>query len=159
MLKPVRYNVYPHILTKISQVVRLLQMEKEKYEHAALTVENTQLRNTIRCLAQENNQYANELLCQLAILGVRMDETIHKTVTPAETLVPLFPAGNNDRSRYHEEELLIACCESEKEVIAAYRDILNEPFLAAETRRVMRYQLNGIMYAFLQLKLLKGTLA
>ena len=38
-------------------------------------------------------------------------------------------------------------------MINAYRAVLNEPFLMEGVRKLMRTQLNGIMYAFLQLKL------
>ena len=42
-------------------------------------------------------------------------------------------------------------------MISAYRDVLNEPYLFEGLRTIIRRQLNGIMYAFLQLKLLGGT--
>ena len=45
----------------------------------------------------------------------------------------------------------------EKKIINAYRKILNEPYLTAGVRVLIRTQLNGILYAFLQLKLLSVT--
>jgi hypothetical protein len=39
-----------------------------------------------------------------------------------------------------------------------YRDILNEPFLYDNIRRIVRYQQNGLMHCFSQLKMLYATL-
>ena len=46
---------------------------------------------------------------------------------------------------------------AKKKIINAYRKILNEPYLTAGVRALIRTQLNGILYAFLQLKLLSVT--
>jgi len=42
----------------------------------------------------------------------------------------------------------------EKKMTGAYREILNDPNLYEGLRSMMRYQLNGILCAFAQLKLL-----
>ena len=42
-------------------------------------------------------------------------------------------------------------------MIVAYRSILNEPFLHDNLRKLIRCQLNGLTYAFMQLKLLNTS--
>ncbi len=50
------------------------------------------------------------------------------------------------------------CRLSEKEVIKAYRNVLNEPFLTSGIKDMIRYQLNGMLCAFQQLRLLNASL-
>jgi hypothetical protein len=43
---------------------------------------------------------------------------------------------------------------NERKMVSAYRDILNESFLYDGLRKLIRYQLNGILCSFTQLRLL-----
>src|SRR6185437_1416677 len=62
------------------------------------------------------------------------------------------PAGTGN---FQEEKgILIFCKMKEKKMTGAYREILNDPNLYEGLRSMMRYQLNGILCAFAQLKLL-----
>jgi hypothetical protein len=57
-----------------------------------------------------------------------------------------------------EEAILQSCQLSEKKMIVAYRNILNEPTLEDNLRNLLRNQLNGLACAFTQIKLLNASL-
>ncbi|HTN05108.1 hypothetical protein [Agriterribacter sp.] len=153
VIKASTYKTPPSIIEGICQLLDVLKTGREQYERAAFSVADPQFRYAISVLAQENNQYECELASQLSILGVNVDteptQSIRKTdvttdqLTGSKVALPV--------------QLLQYCRENEKQVINAYRKILNEPYLMDGVRKLMRTQLNGIMYAFLQLKLLSIT--
>ena len=149
MTKSSIYKPPPFIVEKLTRLLTLLKQEKRKYEQIAEGISDKEFRRTVICLAQESNQYACELSSQIHTLNGQMP--IDKFPEEEDVLVmEAEPPGN-------EKEALFFCRESEKNMITAYREILNEPFLMEGVRKVIRYQLNGIMYAFLQLKLLSST--
>lgn len=123
------------------------------YEHAAASVANTEFNQSINVLALENNQYECELSSQLQMLGADVESEASEAkgtndikfeqATQDGTILPC--------------QILQFCRESEKKLILAYRRILNEPYLAEGLRTLIRTQLNGILYAFLQLKLLNTS--
>jgi len=45
---------------------------------------------------------------------------------------------------------------NEKKMVFAYRDILNESLLYEGLRKMIRYQLNGVLVTFMQLRLLNS---
>ncbi|PWT98166.1 MAG: hypothetical protein C5B52_12720 [Bacteroidetes bacterium] len=149
MTKSSIYKAPPFIVEKLTRLLTLLKQEKRKYEQIAEGISDKEFRRTVICLAQESNQYACELSSQIHTLNGQMP--IDRFPEEEEVLVmETEPSGN-------EKDVLFFCRESEKNMITAYREILNEPFLLEGVRKVIRYQLNGIMYAFLQLKLLSST--
>lgn len=147
MLKATTSKVPDYIVDKIYVLIYLLKKEKNTYENAASKITNRQLRDTISGLAQENNQYSAELMSQLRILG---KESISLPADEEQRLT----INNDKQDEYgYSENILSMCKDSEKRLIQAYRSILNEPFLLTEIRSLIRVQLNGILYAFLRLKL------
>jgi len=46
----------------------------------------------------------------------------------------------------------------EQQVMKTYRDILNEPFLYDTIRQMIRYQQNGLLHCFSQIRMLYATL-
>src|SRR6185312_11094285 len=126
MHKPQRLQVYTQIADKIKFLIVLLHNGKEKYDHAAGSVADRQIRDTIRMLAQEHNQYAGELSSHLLMMGV--------IVSPSVNTQGLFVSAIATET----EEVLKKCCAGEKEVVTAYRAVLNEPFVDADTRRILR---------------------
>jgi hypothetical protein len=156
MLKAYQFETYSYITSKITSLVKFLQLEKEKYDLAADSITDRQLRDTVRALAQANNQYSCELLSQLYAMGVADCHRKIEAQAQPEELIPLFGAPTN-MYKDAADNLLLRCCKSAKLLITAYRDILNEPNLSEDVRSIMRYQLNGIMYAYLQLKLLRSV--
>ena len=149
MMKSSIYKAPPSILEKLTGLFNLLRQEKRKYEQIAENISDKEFRATVIGLAQESNQYACELSSQIHCLNGDMPVDKY----PGE----LGEQALENRSGCSENELLCYCKDSEKHMISAYREILNEPFLLEGVRKVIRYQLNGILYAFLQLKLLSST--
>lgn len=134
----------PFILEKINDLCRLLWKEKKVYEKVASTIPDKELCRTILTLAQESNQYACELSSQIQTLGgAPQQEEICEPEMEVEMKI------------FHDEtEMLTFCKENEQMMVSAYREILNEPYLYEGLRKMIRYQLNGILCAFMQIKLL-----
>ena len=149
MIKPSSFRLPQNIVDRISQLMNILKVEKQKYEIASVTIEDMQIRNSINLLAQESNQYICELNSQL------------KSVGAIPAIDSSEDALNNATVAFSEAQLssnvIQFCRESEKMMISAYRSVLNEPYLIEGFRALIRKQLNGIMLAFLQLKLLNGV--
>ncbi|MFT4015744.1 MAG: hypothetical protein QM668_02170 [Agriterribacter sp.] len=147
MIRPTSFRLPQYIVDKVSQLMDILRSEKQKYEIASISVEDKQLRDSISWLAQESNQYICELTSQLksigAVVAIDTEENNQSSSTP-----PVFTEAQLSSN------VIQFCKDSEKMIISAYRVVLNEPYLVEGLRTLIRQQLNGIMYAFLQLKLL-----
>ena len=132
----------PFLLEKMNNLRRLLLQEKKEFEQVATTVANKDLRNTMLTLAQESNQYACELSSQIQTLGGAAEiEKIKESELKDEI------KNLNDVN-----EILTLCKINEKKMIGAYREILNESFLYEGLRKMIRYQLNEMLCAFMQVK-------
>ena len=143
-----RQSSAPHLLEKVNQLCMLLWQGKKEFEQVAATIPDKEFRRTILTLAQESNQYANELTSQIHMLGG--NSTSEMTDEPEHE--------SNTKIFTDEHEILDFCKMNEKKMVNAYRDILNESYLYEGLRIVIRYQLNGILCAFMQLKLLNSLL-
>lgn len=153
MIKASSYKTPVSIIESLSYLINVLRTEKRKYENAATAVNDSQFSQSIGVLAQENNQYECELASQLTMLGATVDSAgENEQVTT--NFNPEYSAENGVDLP---QQLLLFCRESEKQLIHAYRRTLNEPFLPEGLRTLIRKQLNGILYAFLQLKLFSST--
>ncbi|MCC6289196.1 MAG: hypothetical protein IT249_15055 [Chitinophagaceae bacterium] len=148
MIKPTAFRLPQYLVDKVSFLMNILKCEKQKYEIASISIQDKQLRDSISWLAQESNQYICELTSQLKSIGaiVAIDsEEDNQSAVPAP---PVFTEAQLSSN------VIQFCKDSEKMLISAYRVVLNEPYLVEGLRTLIRQQLNGIMYAFLQLKLL-----
>ncbi len=132
----------PFILDKLKYLIQVLTDGKNEYECYAGKLDDKQLQRTVLTLAQESKQYATELSCQFEMLGGINESPLQQQGLLGNT------TGNN------KDDILQSCTISEKKMIKAYRAVLNEPYLFDSLRNMIQYQLNGIMCAFLQLKLL-----
>ncbi|MDE3249412.1 MAG: DUF2383 domain-containing protein [Bacteroidota bacterium] len=135
------------ILDKLGLLFKLLKERKKEYELFADKLKDKQLRRTVLSLAQETNQYAVELSGQIQIMGGKPGAA-EEDGNGMESLLQIIPEEN---------DILASCEVSEKKMIVAYREILNEPFLHENLRKLIRCQLNGLTYAFMQIKLLKTS--
>jgi len=142
-----------YILEKLDYLHSLLQEVKKKYEDVATYIRDKQLQRTVITLAQESNQYACELSSMIKTLGGEMIQSgdYAKIVRQPE------PTNNGNVLEY-EKEILSICAACEKKMISAYREILNEPYLYDGVRNLIRSQFNGVLCAFLQVKLLNNSL-
>ena len=122
----------------------LLLRDKKSYEQVSATIPDIQMRHTILTLAQESNQYAAELYSHLQSTGIFSPKEKAETESADD---PAEDFGND-------QEILLFCKQNEKKMVTAYREILNESHLYEGLRKMIRYQLNGILCSFTQLKLL-----
>lgn len=136
----------PLLLKKINNLYNLLLQGKRKYENIATIISDRDLRRAILSLAQESNQYACELSSQIQTLGgaspdKRTDD---------------FDLGTETKTFRDENKILNFCMTSEKRMVKAYHEILNESCLYEGLRSMIHYQLNGILCAFGQVKQLNS---
>lgn len=136
------------VLERLDILFRLLKERKWEFEGFAGRMKDKQLKRTILTLAQEANQYAVELFSQMQVMGGKIKHLQEE----AESL------DNRLMIEEEEDEILKSCEISEKKMIVAYRNILNEPFLHENLRKLIRSQLNGLTFAFMQLRLLNTSL-
>jgi uncharacterized protein (TIGR02284 family) len=135
-----------HTLNKLTQLLKALQEVKKKYEAFANGIKNIQLHQTIISLAMENSQYATELSSLIRSLGgeteaiVNMNEENEKGVEKKIT----------------EKNILAACQKTEMRLVKIYKEVLNESYVYDSLKKMISYQLNGVMCAFHKVKLLKG---
>ena len=134
------------VLEKLDILCKLLKERKTEYEAFACKVNNKELKRTVLTLAQETNQYAHELSSQINIMGGKSD-----------CLYEIEPIQESMLMMEDEDDILKSCEVSEKKMIVAYRVILNEPFLHDNLRKLIRCQLNGLTYAFMQIRLLNTS--
>ena len=135
------------LLEKLDILFKLLKERKCEYEVFADRVNDKALKRTVLTLAQESNQYANELSSQIETMGGKINEYDSESgVTNGGNVFISEP-----------EDILKSCEVSENKMIVAYRTILNEPFLHENLRKLIRSQLNGLTCLFMQLKLLNTS--
>lgn len=143
------FNVYKaptFLLEKMNNILSLLWRGKKQYEQVAATVADKDLRCTLLSLAQESNQYAHELSSQIHALGgapgiEKNDET---------------ELEEKIKNLNGENEIITFCQKNEKKMISAYHEILNDSFLYEGLRKMIRYQLNEMLCAFMRIKQLRS---
>lgn len=156
MLRAPHLGDYSDIIRKVRYLIDALHAEEQRHNVAADTVDHNQLRDSIRALAQQNGHYAKELQSQLYIIGAQVESDVMDADAPGKIQPPVRDTTDHvaDPDR---EEIIRRCCDSEKDIIDTYRDIL-EGSLSGELRNVLRYQLDGMFSGFSQLELLRSTL-
>jgi len=131
---------------KINRLHKLLVKEKGAFEQVACRITDNALRCTILSLAQQNNQYAAELSSYMQSTGT------------AGYLTEKVAAPGAGRDIFPDESSVLAFCSSnERKLVIAYRKILDESSLYEGLQKMMGYQLNGILSACMQLKLLSSV--
>jgi len=152
MLMPTRYDIDPHICDKLMTLLGLIHSEKDLFNHIASFTSDRHLRDSILMLAQSTNQFSNELFAHMQTLGIN-PKVQNTSIEPA--VIESLCATGEQSGLEGGKSLLCLCCEREKKLVMVYRDILNEPYLPKESRTMLRQQLNGITYSFVQVKLLR----
>ncbi len=126
---------------KINRLYHLLIKEKGDFESAASRIKDNGMRWTILSLAQQSNQYATELSAYM-----------QSARTPV-TAAPANPGHFADIIT-DEKGLLVFCNSNEKKLATAYKKILKESLIYESLEKMLGYQLDGILSASKQLKLL-----
>lgn len=134
---------------RISRLYQLLVREKKDFEQVADHITDNALRCTVLSLAQQNNQYAAELSSYLQSTGTAgvPDQQVHR----AKRSVAMATAVLTNESG-----VLAFCSSNEKKIAGAYRKILQEGALYEGLQEMIGYQLNGVLAACMQLKLLRS---
>ena len=145
-MKNMRASAPPIISDKINRLCHLLLTDKSIYESLASSVRHRALRDTILSLAQSSRQYACELSALIKSMGWR-------AIDINDDLPEEIPAAGEPEG---DHEVLIFCQTTERNMVAAYRDILNESFPFEDLRKLIRQQLNGLLHSFTQLRLLNS---
>jgi hypothetical protein len=138
-------------LDKLTRLLNALQNAKNYYEQVAKRIQNHQLKLSILALAQESKQYANELIAHIETLGGTLQDRVKmdcNRVNEADEEQELPSSAADFLGLKIEEQL----------VMKTYRDVLNEPFLYDTIRQMIRYQQNGLLHCFSQIRMLYATL-
>jgi hypothetical protein len=151
MIAAVAHKTPGIILDKLTRLLNALQEVKNYYEQVAKRIQNQQLKLSILGLAQESKQYANELIAHIETLGGILQDRVktdcNRVVESGE--VQELPGSAVD---------LVGLKLGEQQVMKTYRDVLNEPFLYDTIRQMVRYQQNGLLHCFSQIRMLYATL-
>ena len=151
MIASVAHKTPAIILEKLTRLLNALQEVKNHYELVAKRIQNRQLKLSILGLAQESKQYANELIAHIETLGGKLNERTKSECNRVDESDDLqkIPCMTDE---------LIGLKLGEQQVMKTYRDILNEPFLYDTIRQMIRYQQNGLLHCFSQIRMLYATL-
>ena len=140
------YKAPAFLLEKMNNILGLLRRGKKQYEQVAITTEDKDLRCTMLSLAQETNQYACELSSQIHTLGGAPEiEKIDE-----DRLVEEIKKLKSDN------EKITFCQKNENKMISAYQEVLSGSLLYEGLRKMIRYQLNEMLCAFMQIKQLRS---
>jgi len=142
-----------YIAQKLNFLLNILQESKHGYDNITSQMPDRSVQKAIESIAMECAQYIKELNAQVSSLGV--DPIIFET-TPFSDRYRW--AHTKSWNAIANEEVLNACVTREKLIIKAYREVLNDPSLDKHLRSMITYQLNGMLYAFVRVKLLNTTL-
>jgi len=151
MIASVAHKTPGIILDKLTRLLNALQEVKNNYEQVAKRIQNLQLRLSLLALAQESKQYANELIAHIETLGGKLQDRIKSDFNRVDE-----PDLNVEVPGYMVD--LVQLNLGEQLVLKTYRDVLNEPFLYDTIRQMIRYQQNGLLHCFSQIRMLYATL-
>ena len=151
MIASVAHKTPGIILDKLNRLLNALQEVKNNYEQIARRIQNIQLKLSILGLAQESKQYANELIAHIETLGDKLQDCIKTDFNRVED-----PEIRMDIPGQMVD--LVQLNLGEQLVLKTYRDVLNEPYLYDNIRQMIRYQQNGLLHCFSQVRMLYATL-
>ncbi|HZZ75711.1 MAG TPA: hypothetical protein VFE04_07270 [Puia sp.] len=151
MIASVAHKTPGIILDKLTRLLNALQEVKNNYEQVAKRIQNLQLKLSLLALAQESKQYANELIAHIETLGGKLQDKLKTDFNRVDE-----PDLNVEVPGYMVD--LVQLNLGEQLVLKTYRDVLNEPFLYDTIRQMVRYQQNGLLHCFSQIRMLYATL-
>jgi hypothetical protein len=147
MASPKLFKKQTPVTGKINRLYKLLVKKKGTFEQVACHITDNALRCTVLSLAQQNNQYAAELSSYMQSTG-----------TAAYLIKKMDPVPETDQDNFPDENRVLAFCSSnEKKLVIAYRKIIAASSRYEGLQNMMDYQLNGILSACMQLKLLSSV--
>jgi len=155
-LSPARIRKNKYVARKLNDLLDILQELKSGLDQVAEIVTDKQIRKTITGVALESSQYATEITSKIQSLGGKPHPS---SLERKYNLMGLDQrTGEGPRASEAEPEVIARCYSSENFIVKAYRDFLNEYTPYEDVRSLIRAQLNGILCAFVQLKLVNIAL-
>jgi uncharacterized protein (TIGR02284 family) len=151
MIAAIAHKTPGIILDKLNRLLNALQEVKNHYELVAKRIQNQQLKLSILGLAQESKQYANELIAHIETLGGILQDRVKTDCNRVDQ-------SSDPQETIGSAEDLVQLKIGEQQVMKTYRDVLNEPFLYDTIRQMIRYQQNGLLHCFSQIRMLYATL-
>ena len=137
---------------KLLFLISYLQHIARDFEMIADEIEDKNLKNAFTSLSEENNQFAEELNCQLqqhGLLKPGSDLSLYWFQAEEENFDILVPASGNN-------ELMQICDKSEYLFLKLYTDALKEFLSFKNLKDIMIYQYNSIRAGFFKLRLLNS---
>ena len=144
-------KVNRHLAERLKTVVHLLHKSYKLYNQIAKRASNKRTELLVYSLATESNQYHSELKSKVQILEKKYYDTEPETTRVKWNVVIL-----NEKKFDNTEEILNDCAVIETAIIKAYRDLLNDPSIMLDLRKLLQQQLNGFLYSFVKLKMLES---
>lgn len=143
----------PVELKRLSELRGALLDGIKKCGEVAFYVANNTLSKTLLALEQQICQYLNELNFQIEALGGKTKEPgFERNLSVNFAEYKKKPVNNL------EKQALQVCRKIEHSVIHLYSKILHERFENDQLKKIIQYQMNGIMRTTLQLKLISKFL-
>ena len=136
-----------YLAQKLNFLLNILHESQTGYQEISSGINDKDIQKAIVGLAMECSQYITELSSQISSLGVEPTKSM-----AAEEAYPWYSTLSASGS-----ELLNVCGSRENLIVKAYREVLNDPSLNQHLRSRITYQLNGILYAFVRVKLLNSA--
>jgi hypothetical protein len=140
-------------LKRLSELRSALLEGIRKCSEVAFSVANSTLRKTILNLEQQSSQYLSEINAQIQALGGKPE-----SISFPQRLALNFVDQKNRPINNLQKQALKVCRKIESSVIHLYSKILRESFENENLKKLIQYQMNGIMRTTLQLKLLSEFL-
>lgn len=145
------HNIRHHyVAQKLNFLVDVLKESKRGYDKFISNLSDKQMRQAVTGLSTECSQYITELNNLVKSLGVQHAADL----TSDEYIWNYIPSEHIEAN----EDILTACSKSEGILLNAYREVLNDPGILQSFRTLIKYQLNGILYAFVRIKLLRNVM-
>ncbi|HXB45271.1 MAG TPA: hypothetical protein VNV85_14495 [Puia sp.] len=140
-------------LKSLSELRSALQDGIRKCGEVAFSVANSTLRKTILNLERQSSQYVSEINAQIEALGGKPN-----CISLPQRLALNFAGLKRSPTNNLEKQALKVCRKIESSVIHLYSKILRESLENENLKKLIQYQMNGIMRTTLQLKLLSEFL-
>jgi len=135
-----------YVAQRLNGLMEVMLDSKSSFEKIASQTINKNFRQAVAALVMECSQYVTELANHVSSLGIKpcIENYAIKDATPVTNCS-------------NEDDILILCYGKERMILKAYREILNDPSILHPIRQLIIYQLNGMKYAFVKVKLLDTT--
>lgn len=146
-----QHNV--QVADKLLLLVNTLQNANNGFKHLAERCQNLKTQMLVFGLATETFQVYKELASQVQILKGKLSPgQVLYNDCKTEDLENIDKVTKIDDS----EKVLDECTQIEKNLITEFRRLLNDSLISGDLRKLLQEQLNGVLYAFVKLKMLRN---